>query len=394
MSTPTSQFPCFSDGDVQIDSPAGTMTWVLHSTVLRTSSNEFRRLLKETVPRNLSKKRREKGQTIAWKFRMAATSNNRFVTFIPMDLNKRQAVILPAIGQEEPPFHRTHDMFFKTIYNLDPQVTRSQDGSTDIYDCLTILTCGHKLGATASVRARVEAEFLRLDAILWNEVRERPDAWAEIGIRLRSPIIVREAMVHLAGNWFLPGGMGSKDMSDVTYGTVIKELARKKAQAIEAKKLEVENALLDFVPPSMLYAGESTNRHVYAGDIYKWQSLTIIRQFIAAQLRTGHGHDASDGGVAFYRAIGAAGNAYLNSHNLHHFYAHFPMSAKGKRKLVMVLNDIKKEYMTVVLPLIKNNSHCSNTIQPPISYLTCADFHDNEMPWIANPEAFAEDEMN
>jgi hypothetical protein len=82
MALQSEQYPEFQDGDVLIMAPTGK-TWKLHSFYLRNSSKVFRSIFDQNSPKHLTRKEKDDGRTIQWRFQMMIQPNtgNRFVVF-------------------------------------------------------------------------------------------------------------------------------------------------------------------------------------------------------------------------------------------------------------------------------------------------------------------------
>jgi hypothetical protein len=75
-----SEYPHFKGGDVHILAPTGD-AWRLHAYVLRGHSTAFDNLISQNPARHLTKKQKEDGKTILWRFHMTPTNDPRYVTF-------------------------------------------------------------------------------------------------------------------------------------------------------------------------------------------------------------------------------------------------------------------------------------------------------------------------
>lgn len=311
------------------------------------------------------------------------------VLTLSQDLTAKQSPSFPILnnGMGEPACHKTYDMVFRCLYGMDVGIPNRDegDGGHTAYECITLLQAGERLGAGNAVRSVVETHLLRLNQKLWGHVGGNPEAWAEMGLRLQSPTIFREAMIHVIGAWNIPQGTRRKELSDMANGQPILDLAQAKHEELLVKKLQIESRMLTFFPENMARQSTATSipgRAAYATDIYKWQALTIIRQYISDQIQAGRTHQARDGGLGFYRTIGEGGGGYLQREVLERFHESFNMSPRGKACLRAAVAVMKEDFKVTVEELLVDRSlQHRDPNGPQLAYLTCTEILDEELPW-------------
>ncbi|RDW66719.1 hypothetical protein BP5796_09468 [Coleophoma crateriformis] len=394
-----SEYPNFTDGDIIIVSTAGTRTWKLHSSILRRVSERFNEIISKQAPRRLTKNQKD-GRTVLWKLRMHPDPMDmRFVDFEVANMTQKQPTQAPVqlMGMMEPEYHRYYDMFFRCLYNIDPELTkRDVSGERAVHECITILVISERLGARDAVKHAVENHLLRLHDDLWDQVYRSPEAWCGIATRLKSPEIFREAMIHVSGKWDLPGEIQRTILDAMEHGDFITKLAQLKSEQLQGKKLLVEHRLMTFFPPRMSHTttGRSVpGRSTYAGDIYKWQSLTLMRQYVAERMMRNLTHGASDGGASFYRKLGEGGDAVLNDTTLAEYHKLFEMTMKGQSIFLKELDTMKADFQLIVKDLLVDNLQPREVPLPqPLPYLTCTIIQDDEMPWGDLQEGISDEE--
>lgn len=283
-------------------------------------------------------------------------------------------------------------MLFKCIYNIDPDFSiNDKTGHQTVFDGVTLLMAAEKLGAENLVRMKVETVFLPLGQILWTHVGANPEPWADLAIRLQSPVIFKEAMIHIVGAFNLKGGIHRQEIEKLDHGEAIIALAQAKVEELEEKKVMVEMRLMTFYPPHLHHPATEEyipGRAVYAEDIYDWQALTILRQYLSLAFIGDRHHRAPDGGVSFYRTIGKGGSAYLNKETLNMFHTKFVMSVKGRLCLAGAVEQAKMEMRAVVKDLLEDRtSAVKDPKDPPLPYLTCTEILNEELPWYSAPAA-------
>ena len=312
------------------------------------------------------------------------------------DVTKPQPLLFPeninGIGEGATTYNRIYDNFFRCIYNLEPTFAKEnvKSGGDFVVDAVSLLQAAESLDAAPAVRCTVEAQLLRLNQKLWIQIAHNSEAWSDIAVRLQSPILFREAMVHIVGKFHMKNDDGSdavrKSFLELQeHGEVVLKLAEVKARELYEKKLLVERRLLEYYPPAMVHVETPENipgREVYATDIYLWQALTIARQYIGSAYMQHHNHRANDGGAHFYRDIGAAGSAYIGKDVLARFYRNFGMSTKAKQRLEECLEVVKTSLSKVVEDLLVDRTQLTGGAdRPKAGYLLCNEILDEELPW-------------
>ncbi|KAL2062417.1 hypothetical protein VTL71DRAFT_6683 [Oculimacula yallundae] len=393
-------YPQFSDADVRITTPSGHI-WKLHSVVLSKASPVLAMLLASTPP--LSSHRRLKDdKAIKWDIKLVA--DNRAQDIDPQGLNfmsfhkinvKEKGFYMFAnyngLG-EGTGFDKLYDNFFRCIYNMEPTFTQDSHrlGSGSIYDATLLLQAATWLEAVPCVRLIIEANLLRLHQLLWKHIGERPEGWIHVAAQLQSPLIFRESIIHLVGKFHLKNGINEQFLRKKSHGPMTEKiwaLIVQKAKELKDKKLLVERVLLEFYPPRMTHKEDDDSvpgRTIYTADIYLWQAITVFRQFIASAFHSNFHHKAKDGGLAFYRTLGAADPSYLRPDTLEKFHQNFDMSIKARGLLVAALDQIKKEARFVVAELLHDRSQLvRGPNDQPRDHLTCTEILDQEMPWVA-----------
>jgi hypothetical protein len=203
-------------------------------------------------------------------------------------------------------------------------------------------------------------------------------------------------MVHLVGRFELGDGIKKDFLKNQENGATVLELAQRKAKELKDKKLLVERRLIDYYPKKMIHSESATDvpgRAIYATDIYLWQGLTLVRQYLASSYMANLHHRAPDGGVHFFRCIGEGGNAYLRKDTLDRFHQSFGMSTKGKQCLHVAVEFIKDQLRPIVEELLTDRTQINrrpNERKP--TYLTCGEILEEELPWVIKAKAAEEAE--
>jgi len=266
-----------------------------------------------------------------------------------------------------------------------------------VHDAIGLLHAAEGLGAVSSVRRDIETHLLRTGNYLWQRVLMDVESWADVAMRLQSPIIFRESMIRLVGLWNVNGAINKPLLASLDHGLTIIDIVEKKIREQTYRKIEIEEHLRTFFPANMLHpannpAGPVTpGRAVYANDLYMWQALTLVRQFIVSEIMAGHGYQAADGGASFYRKIGTADGAYCRAADLDQWHLKFDMTSKGKQRVKEGLIYVKNQMKTVVAELMVSRTIISDG-NGDYPYLTHTEFKDEELPWYSAP-AFPSKQM-
>ncbi|KAF8858788.1 hypothetical protein BDZ45DRAFT_590717 [Acephala macrosclerotiorum] len=401
----------FHDGDVLIISPTGKQ-WKLHSLILAQASPILNKILATAEPAHLTKKDRDAGKTIFFKlemiddpkFKVVDPEGLRYKSF-RSGVNSRILTIPSNINGlgDKVGYNKIYDNFFRCMYNLKPEVQLDDDPLARCYiiDCTGLLQAAEFLGAIPVIRVVVEAHLLRLNQVLWHHISEKAENWIHIAAKLHSPLMFRECTIHLVGKYHLKDGVNEDILRHPQHGELgqqVWELIELKAKELKDKKLHVERQLMEFYPYRMVHKEDTTTvpgRAIYANDIYFWQALSLCRQYYSSAFVANLHHRASDGGLAFYRTIGAADASYLRAATLERFHTSFDMSAKGKVCLAAALETIKADLKPVVKDLLIDRSQATRTPDTPLfDHFTCTEVLDEELPWYEPPAQYKDEDLN
>ncbi|PVH73375.1 hypothetical protein DL98DRAFT_431385 [Cadophora sp. DSE1049] len=394
-------YPQFNDGDVRIVSPSGKV-WKLHSIILMKASPVFAHLLGTTPGYNVSKRMRAEGNCVRWNVIM--TADNRAREIDPEALKYMNLTIMSNLNGlgETAGFNKLYDNFFRCVYNMEPNFANDNDAQARvmIVDATTLLQAAVWLEAVPCVRLIIEANFLRLNQVLWKHIGDRPEGWIHIAARLQSPLMFRECLIHIVGKYHLDNGIDRAFLTKRAHGPLTPKLWAlivQKAKELKDKKLRVERILMEFYPIRMIHMEDTETipgRAIYAADIYLWQALVVFRQFITSAFFSNFHHKAKDGGLAFYRTLGAGDATYLRADTLDKFHQSFDMSPKAKGLLLAALEQIKAEAKNVVAELLVDRSQLvRGPNDRPSEHLTCIEVLDEEMPWVVAGENLVGDDF-
>ncbi|KAG4433388.1 hypothetical protein IFR05_011124 [Cadophora sp. M221] len=406
-------YPQFIDGNVRIISPSGKI-WKLHSIILSKASPMLAKLFARTPPLYANSRRKRDVNSVDWEIKMVPDRRAQgidaeglnFMSFSKINIKDKSLAMISNMNGlgEEAGFNKIYDNFFRCLYNMEPKFMNDGDKLARplIYDATMLLQAATWLDAVPCVRLVVEANLLRLHQALWKHITDKPEGWIHIAARLESPLIFRECLIHLVGRYHLENGINEQFLCKKTHGPLTEKiwaLIVQKAKELKDKKLRVERVLMEFFPIRMVHKEDTETipgRAIYAADIYLWQALVVFRQFISSAFFSNFHHKAKDGGLAFYRTIGAADATYLRADTLDLFHQSFDMSPKSKHLLLAALEQIKAEAKNVVAELLHDRSQLTRSpTDKPCDHLTCIEVLDEEMPWVvAEDEDIDDDELD
>lgn len=275
-----------------------------------------------------------------------------------------------------------HDKYwvwlFGSFYGISPNIDESTFGTT-VTDCVNFLDVADMVGA--DLRKEVDLTLMRQDETLWKAIANSPTIWAELGRRIRSPTIFREAVIHLVGKWKM---LESWDRARLPKD--IAKLVQVKWNELELAKRAIEIRIAGHYPSFLLRNhADRPHRTTYSDDIYMWMALSYFRQYLCQSGTDRKNRLAKDGGYKWYKQIHDGGSAYLDHDSMRMFHSYFPMSVKAVGIMEQHMNVMKEDVKVFVKDLMVSRSHISPASLPDETpWLTCAVIEDDDLPWKGN----------
>jgi len=263
---------------------------------------------------------------------------------------------------------------FGCFYDIQPNVDDSTFAAT-VEDCHRLVDVAEDIQSLEHIREVVDLALMRQDQVLWKSIPSNPTGWAELAIRIQSPAIFKEAVIHIVGRWKWEN---EKEMSKALY-----DLCEKKWKEMEFAKRAIELRIAGHYP-AFLYRNHADKPHrtAYAADIYMWMALPLFRQYMAQAGNDGQTRLADDGGYDYYRKFAIGGNAYLNHEDLTTFHQYFPMSNKACSVFEAHMNVLKEEVKVFVKDLMVVRTHVDPAnLGYDKPWLTCAVINKEDYPW-------------
>ncbi|KAL1863543.1 hypothetical protein Plec18167_000637 [Paecilomyces lecythidis] len=273
------------------------------------------------------------------------------------------------------------DNLLGAFYNRTVDIS-NMDMANVLRSCVGLLETAESIEASEIIRQSIDIALLRQGQTLWRSIASQPIPWANLGDRIHSPTIFRDAVIHVVGKW----NSLTDEQRSVLYPSVRNLCERKhielqlKMQAIEVRIVGHYPAFLQRRPSENIY------RATYANDVYMWMAVCFYRQWYCQQSMEGRTRAAKDGGAAFFRAVGAGGRSYLTTQDQARFHLYFPMSSKAMSILEKNLDVLKADIRPLVADLLIDNSQLDTAEYGQLPHLTCCDVKPLEMTW-STPEA-------
>lgn len=266
------------------------------------------------------------------------------------------------------------------FYGRLPEINEN-NLQTVLQSCIGLIDITESIRASSAIRQSVDIALLRQGQILFRSIAASPIEWGNLAIRIHSPPIFRDAVIHLVGKW---NQFTEEDRRRLTGN--LRELCEKKHKELQTRKKAIEIGILGHYPQSLYRRAGKDNisRTAYSNDIYWWMAISIYRQWFCQAVSEGRNRVAPDGGAAFYRSIGKAGSAYLDTQDYANFHNLFQMSTKGRTILYDKLRLLKFEVRKYVSSLLVNRSQLDIEAEGELQHLTCCEVTWADMPWEAS----------
>lgn len=282
---------------------------------------------------------------------------------------------------------RKYDNFFRALYTVP--LALSGGIAAILSDLFQLVELAESFKAVHIVVQSVELELLRHHQAIYESIAANCVGWADLGFRIKSEKIFREAVVHVVGQW---GAI--KETAVVNMKREIRELVERKFSEANMIKDAVDIRMLGHYKASMPKSlDQEIGRGEYGKDIYDWMCVCLFRHWFAQEIVEGRGRHGEDGGCALYRRIEAGGSAYLGRDSLTDFHAYFPMTSKGKACLWGHLQMFKYEIAKWVEVVLHDNTMLDEA-HKPLPYLTFMNIEKSDLPWyVLEVESEAPEEL-
>jgi hypothetical protein len=269
------------------------------------------------------------------------------------------------------------------FYSIEPEI-RGESLQGVLEDCILLLDIAESIRAMPVVRQTVDISLMRQGPMLYQSIAANAVDWGNFAVRIQSPTIFREAVIHLVGQW---NSMRRAERDRLIPS--LRALCRKKDAHWETVKRAAEIRCLGHIPEGLWRsAGQDIGRISYANEIYMWIGLSLFRHWFTQSVIERHSRLCRDGGARFYRAIGDGGASYMDARDYCSFHNVCPMTPKARTILYDKIRQIKFDVRRFVQCLLVNESQ----LDGPFDHLTCCQVEHTDMPWLGLPVCDEEDE--
>lgn len=136
---------------------------------------------------------------------------------------------------------------------------------------------------------------------LYRAIAIKPLTWIDLGHRLSSGIIFKEALIHLTGRYDhfdrvkptakdLEYNPGARSLLDILPSSVKQVLEQKRQKLLEMCQV-TEKAMISYYPPNLAREQvtgradrDNIGRQSYASDIFCWMALAVFRHWLGQSL--------------------------------------------------------------------------------------------------------------
>ncbi|OJI81912.1 hypothetical protein ABZX51_001810 [Aspergillus tubingensis] len=206
---------------------------------------------------------------------------------------------------------------------------------------------------------------------LYYSISNDPIGWVNLAIRIQSPTIFREGIIHIVGRWNYV-----TDEGHALLPGQIRELCESKHRDLQYDKRMIEMNILNHP------VADPHDR-----DIYMWIAKAFHQQWLGNSIAEKKTYRSLDGGAAFYRAINAGGNAYLPIIDPQTNLILLPIRQDEVTLVENRLNALKNAVKHLVTSLLESRSRFDPLVWGELPYLTCCVVNHNDIPWLADRTA-------
>ncbi|KAF1915973.1 RTA1 like protein-domain-containing protein [Ampelomyces quisqualis] len=365
-----------------------------HSGNLARNSTLFAEMLTEPRAAALNAKAKSAGIKIKWLIELTHLPSENFPAgnLQLVHLNQlgeradgRSGMIVNENGRipQASKVFAHYESIFYAFYGKDLTID-ANDMAEALPECHSLLQISEYLGCTGIISKPIEVALLKHGQDLFRSIQSNPCPWVHVAYDIRSEAMFKECMIHFAGNWknFKKTPAVLESVREIPGLRLLIEKYHR-ALILQGKGLEL--AIMSHYPGKMDKPSEDIpiKREAYSKDILVWMALSFFRHWVGQRLLLEKGRNGADCGYELYKAMGAAGEAYIDKTVINQFHTKFPMTKKAMNVLENHLFEIKE----CIKAIIEEHQVLVSTTQLdvsrfPVNYLTCTVFKKKDLPWL------------
>ncbi|OKL61235.1 hypothetical protein UA08_03852 [Talaromyces atroroseus] len=383
-----SEFPFFNNGDVLIIVPPSDV-YKLHSDVLkRCSPKHMGALLASKYAAQLTKAAVSSGCFTRFKLALEYSEDHPNGALQRKEVDKfgrtatetNPRALFGNIYNESLPAYAPEcwKNLLGAFYNIEPDMSGACF-ITVLEKSVRLMDTADSIGAAAAVRAYVDNSLMRQGQMLYRAVLANPISWGNLAMRVQSPSIFNDSVIHVVGRWNALKRSEKRGMNPQ-----FRAICEQKAAQLYKIKGAIEMRITGHIPKVCWRqeGRDSTSRVSYANDVYMWMAISIhSRWFFQVTGIERRGRDGPDGGAALYRAVHEAGTSYLNVQDYVNFHNICPMSKKARTILYDKIRQVKYEVRDYVKGLVVNKSQLDLKDDVHVEHLLCTEMTPADLPW-------------
>ncbi|KAJ4356767.1 phospholipid-translocating ATPase rsb1 [Didymosphaeria variabile] len=364
-----------------------------HASTLARSSVLFADMLTEPSAARLSTKAKYVGISRRWVVELVEMPTAQYpagqLELIELNHNGERVDgfagrVMNENGRIPTKIFKNWERVLYAFYGKDIRIADDDMGAA-LVDCIGLIEVSEYLGCVALIGKAVEVALLKHGQALFRSIQANPQGWANMSFRIRSDLIFRESIIHLAGHWNY-WKKNRTAMSGLAKTPGAKQLAEKYHRRLVERTRALENKLASHYPGDIAVPKPNDipiKREEYAKDILIWMALAWFRHWFTQRMIADKGHTADDGGYALYKAIGAGGDAYMDKAVISQFHGMFPITKKAINVIENHVCELKECMAEWVQKSNLMKSNCQLNVEKyPVGYMTCVEFENGDFFWL------------
>lgn len=157
--------------------------------------------------------------------------------------------------------------------------------NTVLNHCVSLIDIAEYLGCISLISKAIEVALVKHGQGLFCHIQKMPHIWINMGFRIKSELIFREAMIHLTGNWrrFKREPAVMDRLKEVPS---VRSLLEKHHREMVKKCKKLEVAVMSLYPGGMCTPSNDLpiKREEYSKDILVWMALTFFRHWLSQRI--------------------------------------------------------------------------------------------------------------